>query len=365
MGGGINTTQTMKGSYYTDPEGYINIVLPGTRGIIRGALRDDKKVFVGVEIVTPFRQTQDGFVSYHMIYGIKKESHTGDKLIGDYIFNGYSADFTTATDNSGNRMDAYHLGHRVSIGYFKGTNDDGTVWETRNEIDVTSPLSLTYQPVQQVSVAYGGPEDTGPIPIAAEGLWNAPSQAKLWGANLADDSIGILAGATTEPTKTWPDNTITYTKNETKFYLTLKPAQSETWNTANIAGTYTFVYRGDYWEGQSNKLPNNWVMLGRITLDGAGNVSGRVIKSEMGRITIRNVSGLKYEVVQARVGGDPSNQNSGIMVDQVKIYDLSDPTWSIMMFISSDGKCLVPYAPPGTPSNPNHERGLGLAVKQR
>lgn len=375
MGGQIESgTGTITGKYYVDADGYINMLMPQTDGIIRGAIRSDKKVFVAIEISSPSSQSANTWVSYHMIYCIKKEDHLIGPLTGDYLYNGYNSMFASAIDDLGaNRSDHYQLNYDLGIGYFKGETNQGTSYETTNGIEINQPLSPTAQQVSGQTVTYYGPGVGDPIMVTANGTWDSTTMntMNLWGASLADDTISIVAGAITAPSETWSytdgPRTITNTGNIIQFFLAVKPAPAGTWNISNVAGTYSFAYKGDFWENSmGNKLSNNWVMLGRFTLDGAGNVSGRSTRSELGVVEIEDLSGIQYTVIKEWVGATPTAP-SAIQVDVIKLTNSSDPDWSIKLLISSDGKCLVPYAPPGDPatsSSWNKERGLGLAVKQ-
>ncbi|MBI4712972.1 MAG: hypothetical protein HY762_06710 [Planctomycetes bacterium] len=278
-GGAIESgTEPMTGTYYVDADGYINMLVPDS-GIIRGAVRDDDRVFIAIEISTPMSQTAYDDVGYHMIYAIKKETSTPGPVIGDYLYNGYQTEIQTAIDSAtlAPRPDKYSLRYRLNVGFYRSTATTGASCDTSNRIDVSCPLSPTAQTVAPPTIKDEGPNtDTG-LSIDADSKWVGMNE--MWGASLNDGTVSIIAGSIIEPWEQWNDFGITYTNNSTSFFLALKPATIGV--TPTVTGTYTMVYKGDSWEtSMGNQLPANRVLLGNVTLDASNNVSGRFTRCE-------------------------------------------------------------------------------------
>lgn len=350
----------MIGKYYIDADGYINMILPYTAGIIRGSVRNDGKVFIAIEIATPSSQTTNSEVGYHMIYAIQKGTLEGSiTATGNYAYNMYFSSVATATDGSNLRPDEYNLTNSLMIGCYTATASAGWDMGTQSRIDIRKPLSPSAQTITAPSIEYFYAGQGQPLIFTNEGRCDF---AKEWAAVLPDKQIGIFAGSTVYPFEQW-GNPVTKTATAMEFGVLLKMAALGTHTIANLAGNYTFVYKGDYWENtMGNGLPSNWVMLGRCSFDGAGNVTINATKSERGQTVLESLN-KNYRVITEWIGATPS-ASSAIQVDVLELYDPLDAQWSIKMLIGEDRKTLAPYAPPGTVGDVNPERGLGLAIKQ-
>jgi hypothetical protein len=350
----------MIGKYYIDGDGYINILFPYTDGIIRGSVRNDGKVFIAIEISTPSSQTASAQVGYHMIYAIQKGPLEGSiTATGNYAYSMYFSSVATATDGSNPRPDEYNLTNSLMIGCITATASAEWEMGTQSRIDIRKPLSPTAQTITAPSMEYYASGQQQPITFTSQGRCDL---SKEWLTVLPDKQVGIFAGSTLYPFETWGD-TITKTATAMEFGVLLKMAPISTHTIANVAGNYTFVYKGDSWDtNMGNRLPSNWVMLGRISFDGAGNATGSYTKSERGQTVIEPLN-MQYEIIGDWIGATPQ-ASTAIYVDVIRMYNPLEPQFAIKMLISEDGKTLSPYAPPGTPGNVNPERGLGLAIKQ-
>jgi len=366
IGGKITAnTEPINGKYYVDPEGFINMLMPYTNGIIRGALRSDGKVFAAIEISAPSSQTDKALVSYQMIYALKKETNTPGHLIGDYTYNEYTTEILTVEDDNGPRPDLYTLENLVSIGWANGETTASTFFDTGNQIRTWRPLSPTGQVVETPYVEYD--EDTGgPITLTADSHLSMEEQE--WVVTLEDESVCIHACSTVDPYEIEYAGGITATLQMLSFGIDLKAAPAGTWNTANVAGTYSYVHRSDYYNTEmGNEIPFNVVMLGRCTFDGSGNVSGRAIQAMKGQITIVDLSSYHYDVVPMWIGATPQ-AGSAIQIDVLRMYETDPDKPTSQLLIGNDGLTMATYNPPGDPADSstwNKVRGLGLAVKQK
>lgn len=365
----------MTGKYYMDADGYINMLLSGTDGIIRGALRNDGKVFVAIEISSPSSETVNTDVSYHMIYAILKEDNSLDNLDGNYVWNNYMLEVRTArSEDTGDPiLDNYALEAHVDVGWITGTAVSLTGAGTNNRIEIHRPLSPDAQTVIPPAIQYDGPwNNATPLVISTTGTfaideYDEPSGS--YGFVLGDGSVGLMAGIVNIGTDVQLG--ITNTNYAMLFGVALKAVPIGTHTTASVAGSYSFVYKGDHWDSASgHELPSQSVMLGRIILDGSGNVSGRAIRCEQGQTIIEDLSGFHYDVSVEQVGAVSPTGILGtdfIEVDIIRLYETDPLIPAVKMLIGSDGKTLAPYSPIWTDAGRtiiNNERGLGLAVKQ-
>ncbi|MBI4833480.1 MAG: hypothetical protein HY811_01490 [Planctomycetes bacterium] len=372
MGGQIELVGIpMSGTYYADASGFINMLMPQTNGIIRGGLRNDGKVFIAIEIASPSSQTQDTYVGYHMIYAILKETNTnGPNLIGDFAFNGYGAGVITAYNTAGGATNYqnFRLETDVGIGWLQATAGAVTDTETNNRIEIQRPLSPTEQTVTVPTIGYYTDTNAAPLAVDANCRFTVD---KTWGALLNDRSIGIYAGDTTSPSDTWSGSGVEFWQNYLNFGVALPISPAGTFNVASVSGTYTFVFRRDKWDNSmGTELPDNEVTLGRITLDGVGNATGRMTVCRRGATEIQTFDNITYTVVTTQIGALSATAVAGVdyrSADVISLYDNDKQEEMVRMLIGADGKTLSPYVPAETvPFNntPSDRRGLGLAIKQ-
>jgi hypothetical protein len=385
QGGSVvtDTSPAISGKYYVDADGYINMLMPGTSGIIRGALRNDGKVFAAVEISSPSSQTVDTEISYQMFYAVKKETNVLVRFDGYYSWNQSMTELReNVIDDVIPYPEGYGLSHSVGVGWLQSGAITASAGSAASRLEMDCPLSPTAQTVRSTEVSYDEPQEfpASELAISPTGIWDyeyVDGVANMHGFVLGDSSLAIFGG-----TEIANDNPMTYTEGSnirTEFGhiitmgVVLKTkAVTGTWTTANVAGTYSFVYKGDYRdEGMGNALPNYWVQLGRITLDGQGNVSGRAIKCQKGQTAIEDLSVYRYTVGVEKVGANLITGTAGtdfIWIDVIKLYKTDPDAPYLLMLIGDDGKTLAPYSPLGTgltePLTPNNERGFGLAIKQ-
>ena len=377
-----SNSEPIAGKYYVDSDGYVNMLMPRSSGIIRGALRSDGKVFAAIEIAAPSSQTTNTEIGYHMIYALKQENHTGNPYLdGCYVMNGYNHYVESAIDyDTQNPFPAGYVVHyKEGVGLVSGTSTAFTTAETSNDIRVEHPLSDTGQSVTNRGVECLGPQ-TNPVSITiqANGRWGN-GQGGI-GAVLADGYVGLIAGSENLIDKSWPELygegsiPITKTESDLMFGIALKPRPVPYWtqqggHKAELVGSYTFVYKGDMKSDEDNILPSNNVMLGRIILKADGSVSGRVIECTRGEINIQDLSLSTWDVITANIGAITGTLNTDYI--ETEVIELSGV--GIKMLIAYDGLTLAPYADPGIPDPLGHEhglgtynnmRGLGLAVKQ-
>lgn len=380
-----NNSEEISGRYYVDAEGYLNMLMPNTEGIIRGAVRDDGYVFVAIEIASPSSTTEYSSIGYHIIYAVKKITDTAGSWEGNYAFNGYANEIFTATSGGNLNPSLFYLENHLSIGWLDAQTNAITITESTNRIQINRPLSWTEQTVNAPVVAYYGPAtDSVGFTYTNVGRFDIPDgdfNGSTWGAMLMDTdrTIGIMAdgGIPYDIYSFGPDE---YTQNRIDFGVALKIRPAGYWvtNKAQLAGTYSFVYRGDWWENtMGNRLPGNNVMLGRLTLNPMGTVTGtttgRAIQCERGQIRIQDLSAITYTVTTVPLGINPDDPiNFGMVegtdyynTDMLVFYDTIEQREVVRLLIGWDGKTLAPYSPIGTDELPNRERGLGLAVKQK
>jgi len=361
----------MTGTYFIDPSGFLNMLMPES-GIIRGAVSDDGRVFVAVET-----EVAD---SYHMIYAIKKEDQTARDLSGNFMFCMYGSRLTTARDQTnavypqGNR-----LSYKVEIGFvdLDPTANSGngalTTSGIGNDARVERPLSdtqNTYLPVLDPSSG----TMVAKLSVATTGTWTLNTgDSNMQGFTLSDDSVSLLCGSTITNTEVYTytasADTITATTNAMQFGVVLSPILAiSSLAVADVNGSYTFVYRGDQVRQDSGITHTAfWVMLGRCSYDGAGNVTATMTRCERGEVTTEVFNG-KYDVVTKNIG-------SGALTLAVKVVRMFDSTAVTeaekddgpKVILTPDKKVGIIYQAPteGDGTTPNDERGLGFAVKTK
>lgn len=213
-----DTSQAISGKYYLDADGYINMLMPGTSGIIRGALRNDGKVFAAVEISSPSSQTTNAEVGYHMLYAIKKETNTMERFDGYYSWNQY---MTEIADNVIDGVIPYPMGyafiHSVGVGYLKSEEEGAVAASAASRNKVERPLSPTAQTTIAPEVSYDEPGEY-PIPpedmaISPDGIWDY-EEGSNHGFVLGDSSIALFSGSEIPAEQTYDEGS--YTRTESK-----------------------------------------------------------------------------------------------------------------------------------------------------
>ncbi|MEW6026028.1 MAG: hypothetical protein AB1599_01860 [Planctomycetota bacterium] len=387
ISGTINTPEIyigsadMTGTYYIDPTGYINMLMPES-GIIRGAVSDDGRVFIAIETGVPD--------SYHMIYAIKKEDQIPRDLSGKSIFSMYETQLTTTVDETTTPYpQGYRLAYGTSIGMANLDPASNTISPsgTGVRVEIERPLSTTQNVLSPVSDQYND-TNSGKVNPDAFGVWNLTtggSGSNMRGYMLSDDSVSLICGSTITNTGvyTYTDgaNTITATVNTLQFGVSLPPILAvSSLAIADINGSYTVVYRGDMVRQESGVTKTAfWVLLGRFTFDGNGNVSGSMTRCERGAVETETFSG-QYQIADETIGSGTEN----ISVKVVRLYDPTDPdpvkadprngprliltpNKKVAMIYQPVTIWVDPDGPGGSPETEivNDERGLGLAVKHR
>jgi hypothetical protein len=339
-------------------------------GIIRGAVSEDGRVFIAVET-----EVAD---SYHMIYAIKKEAQTARDLNGKFMFCMYGTRLTTAKDQTdadypqGNR-----LSYKVEIGFvdldpLSNTGNGAlTTSGIGNDAKVERPMSDT----QNTFAPYLDPSSgtmVAKLSVATTGTWTLNTgDSNMQGFTLSDDSVSLLCGSTITNTEVYTytagADTITATTNAMQFGVVLAPITG-TLLASEVTGSYTFVYRGDQVRQDSGITHTAfWVMLGRCSYDGAGNVTATMTRCERGVVSTEVFNG-KYDVVTKNIG-------SGALTLAVKVVRMFDATATTepekedgpKVILAQDKKVGIIYQSPteGDGVTPNDERGLGFAVKTK
>jgi len=370
------SSSDMTGTYYIDPSGYLNMIMPQS-GIIRGAVSDDGRVFIAVEA--------DVASSYHMIYALKKETQTARDLNGKFIFCMYGSRLTTTVDDTETAYpQGYKLNYKVEIGMVDldplSNTGNGALSTAGvgNQVSVQRPLSDT-QVTDLPSFDPSSGTNEAKLSVDTAGTWilNA-GDSQMQGYTLSDDSVSLLCGSTitNSDVYTYTDiGVITASTNAMQFGLVLNPVTLTSFTAADVVGSYTFVYRGD-WYGDEGGVTNTrfWVMLGRVTFDGAGHFSGTITKSERGTVFTEEITG-NYDVVSENIGSGTATLSARV----IRFYGGSmgnvDHRNGPHLIMTPDKKVAMVYIPvarwlPDDASTtqvetPNTERGLGFAVKTK
>ncbi|MFC1525029.1 hypothetical protein ACFL5I_01430 [Planctomycetota bacterium] len=364
----------IEGKYYVDADGFINMLMPASGGIIRGAVRGDGKVFAAIELATPTSDSADTSIGYHMIYAIAKEiTGTGDwTLLGDGLFNVYAIYIQDAvvTSTGLSYPSRNMLSFNLNVGYLDLGPDSLSISNTRNGLYVTCPLSATGQSVNFDNTCYEADIESLCITVTQACTW---TMNDMTGAILNDGTFGILAGSTSllgkhgVGTEEIDNGTgITTTGRDLNFGIFIKPRPANYWRVdhpSDLVGAYSFVCKGDIKDDGTNELPSNIVMLGRLNLNADGTFTGRNTQSQRGELEIEIMEG-SWAITTTWIGATPT-AGSALQTDVVILYDTNPAEPFIILLIGYDGTVLVPYSPMGTLAVPlNDKRMLGLAVKQ-
>ncbi|MEK7310123.1 MAG: hypothetical protein AAB038_04835 [Planctomycetota bacterium] len=387
MSGTIQTPQIymnstdMTGTYFIDPSGYMNMVMPES-GIIRGAVSDDGRVFIAIETESPN--------SCHMIYAVKAEAQLSRDLSGKFIFCMYGTRLTTAVDATDTPYpQGYRLNYTVEIGMVDidplSNTGLGALSPSGvgNRVDVDRPLSntqVTSLPTLEASsntdVAKLTTDNAGGG--MGTGIWALNTgDSGMRGYMLSDNSVSLLCGSTINNTSIYTNTGITYTTNVMQFGVCLNPITTGTPALSDVNGDYTFVYRGDYLDtGYGITKTNFSVTLGRFNFNGAGAVTGTMTRSERGVVSTEEMTGL-YDVADVTIGSGTASMT----VKAIRLYQSIGkiaPENGPHIILTPDKKVGLIYMPvtvwknangsenlPRDVESINQERGLGFAVKTK
>jgi hypothetical protein len=245
-----------------------------------------------------------------------------------------------------------------------------------NQVVVERPLSDT----QNTNIPYLDPSsgtNEAKLSVDDTGKWTLNAgDSQMQGYTLDDDSVSLLCGSTEVNSEVEIDNPIpgiTSFVNSMQFGVCLRPITG-TLAVADITGSYTFVYRGD-WFGDEGGVTTTrfWVMLGRVTFDGAGHFTGTITKSERGYVFTEEITG-NYDVATEVLGSGAKT----LSVKSIRFFGGNmgniDPRNGPHLIMTPDKKVAIVYIPvktylPDGDASPvettNVERGLGLAVKTK